>query len=127
MESAERQPARVLESNAAASLVEAAKLYGTFAALRKMTVEFPVGSATMILGDNGAGKSTLLRLLAGLIAPSRGTVKVFGDEPRRQRHRIAYMSHEAMLYDELSALENLHYFARLQRNGDGECSCVGSP
>ena len=94
------------------------KLYGGFAALRKVTVEFAVGSSTVVLGDNGAGKSTLLRLVAGLIAPSRGTLSVFGDEPRRQRRRIAYMSHEAMLYDELSAMENLRYFARLQRDAE---------
>lgn len=111
----------------AASLSEASKLYGTFAALRKVSVEFAVGSSTMILGDNGAGKSTLLRLLAGLIAPSRGTVLTFSEEPRKQRHRIAYMSHEAMLYDELSALENLRYFAALQRDGRIACSCTGSP
>jgi ABC-type multidrug transport system ATPase subunit len=111
----------------AASLFEASKLYGTFAALRKVSVEFPVGSSTMILGDNGAGKSTLLRMLAGLISPSRGTVQTFSDEPRKQRHRIAYMSHEAMLYDELSGLENLRYFAELQRDGAIACSCTGSP
>ena len=98
---------------AAARLDAVSKLYGGFAALRKVTVEFAVGSSTVVLGDNGAGKSTLLRLVAGLIAPTRGTVQVFGDEPRWQRRRIAYMSHEAMLYDELSAMENLRYFARL--------------
>ena len=123
------QPAHASGSVAqvAASLSEASKLYGTFAALRKVSVEFAVGSSTMILGDNGAGKSTLLRLLAGLIAPSRGTVLTFSEEPRKQRHRIAYMSHEAMLYDELSALENLRYFAALQRDGRIACSCTGSP
>jgi ABC-type multidrug transport system ATPase subunit len=123
------QPAHASGSVAqvAASLSEASKLYGTFAALRKVSVEFAVGSSTMILGDNGAGKSTLLRLLAGLIAPSRGTVLTFSEEPRNQRHRIAYMSHEAMLYDELSALENLRYFAALQRDGRIACSCTGSP
>src|ERR1700734_2780223 len=80
----------------AASLDSVSKLYGTFAALRKVSVEFAVGSSTVILGDNGAGKSTLLRMVAGLIAPSRGTVRVFGEEPHLQRRRIAYMSHEAM-------------------------------
>jgi ABC-type multidrug transport system ATPase subunit len=76
----------------------------------------------VVLGENGAGKSTLLRMIAGLIAPTQGTVHVFGDEPRRQRRRIAYMSHEAMLYDELTAMENLRYFAELQRE-DGGCVC----
>jgi ABC-type multidrug transport system ATPase subunit len=90
-------------------------------------VEFAVGSSTVILGDNGAGKSTLLRMVAGLIAPSRGKVRVFGDEPHLQRRRIAYMSHEAMLYDELSAMENLRYFAALQSRGPFMCSCATSP
>src|SRR5580700_15620 len=109
------QPTNAVDtsSGAAARLDSASKLHGTFAALRKVSVEFPVGSSTMILGDNGAGKSTLLRLVAGLIAPSRGTVQAFCDTPHKQRRRIAYMSHEPMLYDELSALENLRYFAAL--------------
>jgi ABC-type multidrug transport system ATPase subunit len=111
----------------AAGLQSVSKLYGSFAALRKVSVEFPIGSSTVILGDNGAGKSTLLRTLAGLISPSRGTVQVLGGNPRDQRRRIAYMSHDAMLYDELSALENLHYFAELQRVDHMQCSCTSSP
>ncbi len=111
----------------AARLQAVSKLYGSFAALRKLTVEFSAGSSTVVLGDNGAGKSTLLRLLAGLIEPTRGTVQVFGDTPHRQRRRIAYMSHEPMLYDELSAMENLLYFARLQRTEGCVCSCTASP
>jgi ABC-type multidrug transport system ATPase subunit len=127
MQTVERQPATASDAAVAASLSDVAKLYGTFAALRKVTVDFAVGSSTVILGDNGAGKSTLLRLLAGLISPSRGRVHVFSDEPHKQRRRIAYMSHEAMLYDELSALENLRYFAKLQSNAATACNCTGSP
>jgi ABC-type multidrug transport system ATPase subunit len=112
---------------AAARLESVSKLYGSFAALRKVTVEFAVGSSTVVLGDNGAGKSTLLRLLAGLIAPTRGTVTVFADEPRVQRSRVAYMSHEAMLYDELSAMENLKYFGALQKGDGCGCACTASP
>jgi len=92
---------------AAVRLDAVSKLYGSFAALRKVTVDFAAGSSTVVLGDNGAGKSTLLRMIAGLIAPTRGTVHVFGNPPRWQRRRVAYMSHEAMLYDEMSAMENL--------------------
>ncbi|HEX9200207.1 MAG TPA: ABC transporter ATP-binding protein [Acidobacteriaceae bacterium] len=127
METGDRQPVKIQDPACAASLLEVSKLYGTFAALRKVSVEFAVGSSTVILGDNGAGKSTLLRMLAGLIAPSRGTVQVFGDEPRKRRSRIAYMSHDAMLYDELSAIENLRYYARLQGVGQCDCGCTASP
>lgn len=82
----------------------------------------------MILGDNGAGKSTLLRLIAGLIVPSRGSVLAFGQDPRSQRRRIAYMSHEPMLYDELSALENLRYFTSLHADGnEAPCACTAAP
>jgi ABC-type multidrug transport system ATPase subunit len=111
----------------AARLEDASKLYGSFAALRRVTVEFPAGSSTVIVGDNGAGKSTLLRLVAGLITPSMGKVQAFGDAPHLQRRRIAYMSHDTMLYDELSAMENLKYFASLERHGGVGCSCTASP
>ncbi len=67
----------------------------------------------MVLGENGAGKSTLLRMLAGLIRPTMGAVQVLGDTPDENRSRIGYMSHAPMLYDELTALENLLYFEGL--------------
>jgi ABC-type nitrate/sulfonate/bicarbonate transport system ATPase subunit len=127
MQTVDTQPVTGPHDAAAASLTEVSKLYGSFAALRKVSVDFAVGSSTVILGDNGAGKSTLLRMLAGLISPSRGSVHVFGEDPDRQRRRVAYMSHEAMLYDELSAIENLRYFASLQSGGGCVCSCTASP
>jgi ABC-type multidrug transport system ATPase subunit len=86
---------------------------------------FASGSCTVILGENGAGKSTLLRIIAGLSSPTRGTVSVFSESPHKQRHRVAYMSHSPMLYDELTAMENLTYFAGLHRSRG--CACVGSP
>jgi ABC-type multidrug transport system ATPase subunit len=93
---------------------QVSKLFGSFAALRQISVDFEPGRCYVLLGENGAGKSTLLRVLAGLLRPSFGKVKVFGDfEPQEARDRIGYMSHAPMLYDELTAQENLLYFARL--------------
>ena len=109
----------------AAELREVSKVYGSFAALRNVSVAFEPGSCTMILGENGAGKSTLLRMVAGLIEPSRGSVQVLGGEAGERRGRVAYMSHAPMLYDELSAGENLRYFAGLRGEGCG--LCAGSP
>jgi heme ABC exporter ATP-binding subunit CcmA len=102
------------------------KIYGSFAALCNVTTTFAAGKCTVILGENGAGKSTLLRLVAGLIKPNRGSVTVFGEAPYHQRRRIAYMSHSPMLYDELTAIENLNYFAGLHRDGSA-CACIGNP
>jgi heme ABC exporter ATP-binding subunit CcmA len=90
------------------------KLFGSFAALRQVTVDLEPGRCYVLVGENGAGKSTLLRVLAGLLRPSYGKVKVFGDlDPHDARERIGYMSHAPMLYDELTAQENLLYFASL--------------
>ncbi len=79
-----------------------------------MTADLEPGRCYVLIGENGAGKSTLLRILAGLLRPSFGTVKVFGGlEPQEARARIGYMSHAPMLYDELTAQENLRYFSSL--------------
>jgi ABC-type multidrug transport system ATPase subunit len=107
------------------SLESVSKIYGSFAALRNVSTTIATGSSTVILGGNGAGKSTLLRIIAGLISPTRGCVTVFGESPNSQRHRMAYMSHSPMLYDELTAIENLNYFSSLYR--DSGCACVGNP
>ncbi len=114
-------------TNVAVDLKSVSKLFGTFSALRNVTLTIPSGTATVVLGENGAGKSTLLRLLAGLTAPTQGEVRVLGSVPELQRGRVAYMSHAPMLYDELSAMENLRYFASLHVQG-GTCACsAGSP
>jgi ABC-type multidrug transport system ATPase subunit len=95
------------------------RLYGSFVALREVSVTLAAGSSVVMLGENGAGKSTLLKLIAGLTSPSYGTVSVFGESPDDQRGRIAYMSHATMLYDELTGLENLTYFGSLHTEGVG--------
>jgi heme ABC exporter ATP-binding subunit CcmA len=107
-----------------AQLDNVSRLFGRFPALRKISINFQAGRCYVLLGENGAGKSTLLRVLAGLLEPTMGTAHFFAggkaEKITTQRARIGYMSHAPMLYDELSAVENLQYFAGLYRT----CACL---
>ena len=90
------------------------KQFGPFAALRGVTGEFTTGRLFVVLGENGAGKTTLLRIIAGLSQPTRGAVSVLGSRNIKDvRAQIGYMAHPSLLYDEMSGMENLRYFARL--------------
>jgi ABC-type multidrug transport system ATPase subunit len=100
-------------SAAIATVEDVSKLYGRFAALRHVSATLEPARCYLLLGENGAGKSTLLRVLAGLLPPTLGTVRVLNQSPVEARGRIGYMSHAAMLYDELTARENLEYTAKL--------------
>jgi ABC-type multidrug transport system ATPase subunit len=101
------------------------KQFGRFAALRGVSAEFSAGKFYGILGDNGAGKTTLLRALAGLADPTRGTVSILGKNPQDACREIGYMAHPSLLYDEMSGMENLRYFARLYDiAGDERCEQV---
>jgi ABC-type multidrug transport system ATPase subunit len=96
------------------SLREVSRLYGRFAAVRNITADFAAGKLYLVLGENGAGKSTLLRVIAGLIRPSRGDLNVLGSKDlRKVAGEFGYMAHASMLYDELSGMENMVYFAKL--------------
>lgn len=107
---------RVSAANAI-ELREVSKLYGTFAALRKVVADFHTGKSYVILGPNGAGKSTLLRNLAGLTRPTFGTMTILGSgDVSAVRSRIGYLGHDSMLYDELTAMENLRYSASLYQD-----------
>ena len=99
------------------------KQFGRFAALRGVSASFDPGRLYAILGDNGAGKTTLLRVLAGLVRPTRGTVAMLGaSDPRTVCREFGYMAHPSLLYDEMSGMENLRYFAQLYGlKGDGRC------
>jgi ABC-type multidrug transport system ATPase subunit len=102
------------------------KQFGRFAALRGVSAEFWPRRIYAILGDNGAGKSTLLRSIAGLSLPTRGSVSISGNpSPRARCRQIGYMAHASLLYDELSGMENLSYFAQLYDITDAEC-CASS-
>jgi heme ABC exporter ATP-binding subunit CcmA len=96
------------------------KQFGRFAALRGVTAEFSSGKLYAILGDNGAGKTTLLRALAGLSRPTSGAITILGSSHFREICReVGYMAHPSLLYDEMSAMENLTYFGRLYGVVDG--------
>src|SRR6202165_5021270 len=90
------------------------KQFGRLAALRGVTAEFSGGKLYAILGDNGAGKTTLLRTLAGLSQPSSGEVAILGAKKFHDIcQQVGYMAHPSLLYDEMTGMENLQYFARL--------------
>ena len=97
-------------------LAGAAKRFGTHTALRPIDLVIPHGQAALLVGANGAGKSTLLRLVAGLCRPSAGKVKINGRDPQRipaARAEVGLLSHQTLLYDELTARENLRFFGQL--------------
>ncbi len=99
----------------AIALRHVSQIFGSFVALRDLSLTLPAGSSVVLLGPNGAGKSTLLKLIAGLTTPTYGELQVFGQPPAQARGRIAYMSHSTMLYDDLSGTENLDYLLGLHR------------
>jgi heme exporter protein A len=86
------------------------KRYGRKRVLRGVDIVVPEGGFYVVTGPNGSGKTTLLRLLAGLAQPTRGDLIVGVD-----RARVGYLAHEALVYRELSAVENLDLFGRLYR------------
>jgi heme exporter protein A len=94
-----------------------AKTYGLALVLRDVGLRLLSGAGAFVIGGNGAGKSTLLRILAGLEAPSGGHALVFGQDTRklaaRYRRRIGVMAHQSFLYPNLTARENLEFFAEL--------------
>jgi ABC-type multidrug transport system ATPase subunit len=98
------------------------KQFGRFAALRGVTAQFAPGKLYVIVGDNGAGKTTFLRTIAGLAQQSRGTISVLGSrEIKTVRAQIGYMAHPSLLYDEMSGIENLVYFAGLYGLSNARC------
>ena len=91
------------------------KFFGDFAAIRELDLDIAAGATLALLGRNGAGKTTLLRMLAALSTPSRGKVTIEGESLREapQRRRIGVIGHGISIYDELTAAENLEFFAGL--------------
>jgi heme exporter protein A len=91
--------------------------FGERAALDGVDLSLEEGETLVVLGPNGAGKTTLLRILATLLQPSGGEVRVLGarlpGEAWKARGRIGFLGHEPLLYRDLSGRENLRFHARL--------------
>ncbi len=98
-------------------LVEVTRTFGRRRALNKVSMTAQAGTITALLGPNGAGKSTLLSIAATLLQPTSGQVQ-FGAHAGRDggpalRSRIGMLGHDLYLYAELSAAENLRFFAQI--------------
>jgi len=89
------------------------KIFGRTAALRNVSLDLERGRFYVLRGENGAGKSTLLRIIAGLSHPTQGAVRIFGVKNHEALARLGYMAHAPLVYDELSGMENLRFFAGL--------------
>jgi heme ABC exporter ATP-binding subunit CcmA len=114
------QPLRIEQTDPGIPVIRITKLIKTLderPILRGVDLEIAAGEYVALLGANGAGKSTLLRILSTLIPPTEGTIELFGRSLTRDsidlRARIGLIAHNSMLYRDLSARENLQFFANL--------------
>ena len=104
-------------------IADLVKIFGTSAAIDQLNAQVLAGMITGLVGPDGAGKTTLIRLLAGLLLPTSGSIKVLGfdptTEPEEIRTRIGYMPQRFGLYEDLTVRQNLNLYADL-RNVVGE-------
>ncbi|MDR7555036.1 MAG: ABC transporter ATP-binding protein [Armatimonadota bacterium] len=93
------------------------KRYGAFTAVDNLTLRVYAGEVFGLLGPNGSGKTTTILMLLGLTEPTSGTARVLGEDPARNplavKRRVGYLPDSVGFYDELTAVENLVYTARL--------------
>jgi heme exporter protein A len=93
------------------------KAYGNFDALKGVDLNISKGEFYTLFGPNGAGKTTLIKLLSTLTGPSSGNLNIFGydasKEVRKIRSRLGVISHDPYLYENLTALENIQFFAEM--------------
>lgn len=97
------------------------RVFGERIALDEVTLTVEAGTTLVVFGPNGAGKSTLLRILATLLRPQLGTARVLGHELPREgwalRGKVGLLTHEPLLYRDLSIRENLRFHAKLHAVG----------
>ena len=94
--------------------------FGNFTAVRDLSLSVVAGTTYGLLGPSGCGKTTLIRLLTGLMRPSVGTARVLGRSPTDPavRQRVGYMPQTASLYQELTARQNIAFFANVYGQND---------
>ena len=99
----------------AVEVVNLVKRFGSFCAVDHVSLQVQPGEIFGFLGPNGAGKSTTIRILCGLLAPTEGSARVGGfdvaSDSESVKKNIGYMSQKFSLYDDLSVLENIDFFA----------------
>ncbi len=84
-------------------------------ALSDVSLSFPAGSVTVLLGQNGAGKTTLINILTGMIDPSAGKVRIFGNPVSTARESIGYCPQHDVLWPELTVVQHLSIFGRIKK------------
>jgi len=82
-------------------------------ALNHVDIQIRANRITALLGRNGSGKTTLIKLITGARIPQKGTIKVFGVDPKEVRHKIGLFMGNTLIYHRLTARENLEYFGKL--------------
>lgn len=104
-------------------LKSVSKRFGRVAALDAVDLGLRAGESVAVFGPNGAGKTTLLRIIAGLIKPTSGGLFLDGEDLTHGHHdearkRIGYISHQGLVYPELTARENLSFYGKLYNIGN---------
>lgn len=97
--------------------------------LDHLSLDINDGEFCLLVGDNGAGKTTLLRILAGLVRPNQGQVTICGSSVNNNpqlRRKIGYIGHQPMVYQDLTAFENLCHYARLYQIADAQADIAES-
>jgi ABC-2 type transport system ATP-binding protein len=111
------QAAPSVEGDDAVVIDAASKWFGPVHAVSDVSMSVPPGTIVGLVGPSGAGKTTLIRMLTGALAPTKGAVRVLGEQPTRfrrtTRERIGYMPQSFSLYPELTASENVDFVASL--------------
>ncbi len=109
---------------------ELTKSYGVRPVLRGVSLSARPGEVVAVLGANGAGKTTLLRVLSTLSKPDGGRLTVAGinalEHPNQARRLIGFVSHQPLVYPDLTGYENLMFYARMYGVVDGQ-STTGNP